>query len=51
MQLEDYFDFLGPDAIRIKGHRIGIEHVLAYYQEGGEKQERHSFAASLPVRI
>ena len=34
MQLEDYFDFLGPDVIRIKGHRIGIEHVLAYYREG-----------------
>ena len=25
MQLEDYFDFLAPDDIRIKGHRIGIE--------------------------
>jgi len=28
MQLEDYFDFLAPDDIRIKGHRIGIETVL-----------------------
>ena len=28
MQLEDYFDFLGPDDIRIRGHRIGIESVL-----------------------
>ncbi len=28
MQLEDYFDFLAPDDIRIKGHRIGIEDVL-----------------------
>jgi uncharacterized protein (DUF433 family) len=28
MQLEEYFDFLAPNAIRIKGHRIGIEHVL-----------------------
>jgi uncharacterized protein (DUF433 family) len=28
VQLEEYFDFLAPDAIRIKGHRIGIEHVL-----------------------
>lgn len=34
MTLEDYFDFLGPDVIRIKGHRIGIEHVLAYYRDG-----------------
>jgi hypothetical protein len=28
MQIEDYFDFLSPDDIRIKGHRIGIESVL-----------------------
>jgi uncharacterized protein (DUF433 family) len=31
MQLEDYFDFLGPNDIRIKGHRIGIESVLYEY--------------------
>src|SRR5205085_422368 len=31
MQLEDYFDFLGPDQIRIKGHRVGIEHILYAY--------------------
>ena len=31
MQLEDYFDFLRPDDIRIKGHRIGIESVLYEY--------------------
>jgi len=28
MQLEDYSDFLAPDDIRTKGHRIGIESVL-----------------------
>jgi uncharacterized protein (DUF433 family) len=28
MHLEDYFDFLAPDDIRIKGSRIGIETVL-----------------------
>jgi len=47
MQLEDYFDFVGSDArdpsssdaIRIKGHRIGIEHVLAYYREGYSPDE------------
>lgn len=33
MRLEDYFDFLSPDDIRIKGHRIGIEHVLHEYIE------------------
>ena len=31
MQLEGYFDFLAPDDIRIKGHRIGIESVLYEY--------------------
>jgi uncharacterized protein (DUF433 family) len=31
MQLEDYFDFLAPDDIRIKGRRIGIESVLYEY--------------------
>jgi len=29
--LEDYFDFLAEDDIRIKGHRIGIETVLYEY--------------------
>lgn len=28
MQLEDYFDFLSEDDIRLKGTRIGIETVL-----------------------
>lgn len=31
MQLEDYFDFLDPTDIRLKGSRIGIEHVLYEY--------------------
>src|SRR5438034_8209359 len=31
MLLEDYFDFLAPDDIRIRGHRIGIETILYEY--------------------
>ena len=31
MQLEDYFNFLAADDIRIKGSRIGIESVLYEY--------------------
>ena len=31
MQMEDYFDFLAPDDIRIKGTRVGIESVLYEY--------------------
>ncbi len=32
--LEDYFEFLSPDDIRIKGHRIGIDDVIDYYLQG-----------------
>jgi uncharacterized protein (DUF433 family) len=31
MQLEDYFNFLAPDDIRLKGSRIGIETILYDY--------------------
>ena len=31
MQLEEYFDFIAPDQIRLKGRRIGIEHVLYHH--------------------
>ena len=31
VQLEDYFEFLAPDDIRLKGSRIGIESVLYEY--------------------
>jgi len=39
VELTDYFDFIDPGTIRIKGHRIGIEHVLAYYLEGYNPDE------------
>ena len=31
MQLEDYFKFLAPNDIRLKGSRIGIETILYEY--------------------
>lgn len=34
MHLEEYFDFINADTIRIHGQRVDIAHVLAYYQEG-----------------
>lgn len=34
MRLEDYFDFVNRDAIRIKGHRLGIEDLLDLYNAG-----------------
>ncbi|NEP58403.1 MAG: DUF433 domain-containing protein [Symploca sp. SIO2G7] len=46
MQLEEYFDFLSPNDIRIKGHRIGIDDVLEYFLEGYTPEE---IAANLPT--
>ena len=45
MQLEDYFDVLAPDDIRIKGHRIGIETVLYEYIHNDKSAEeiQHRF--------
>lgn len=34
MNLEDYFEFLPYGAIRIKGHRVGIELILEQYKSG-----------------
>jgi uncharacterized protein (DUF433 family) len=31
MQIDDYFNFLAPDDIRLKGTRIGIESILYEY--------------------
>ncbi len=39
IKLEDYFDFLSEDDIRLKGHRIGIENVIDYYLEGYTPEE------------
>ncbi len=35
MQLEDYFSFLAPNDIRVKGTRVGIETILTDYLELG----------------
>jgi uncharacterized protein (DUF433 family) len=40
MRIEEYFDFLAPDDIRIKGHRIGIETVLDSYLHHGMTAEQ-----------
>ncbi|NET57777.1 MAG: DUF433 domain-containing protein [Symploca sp. SIO2E6] len=31
MQIEEYFDFLAPNDIRVKGTRVGIESILYQY--------------------
>ncbi|MGL5871410.1 MAG: DUF433 domain-containing protein [Xenococcaceae cyanobacterium] len=37
--LENYFEFLSSNDIRLKGHRIGIDNVLEYYLEGYTPEE------------
>jgi uncharacterized protein (DUF433 family) len=39
MQLEDYFNFMAPDDIRIKGTRVGIETVLYEYIHRAQSPE------------
>lgn len=46
MKLDDYFDFLATDDIRIKGTRIGIESVL--YDYIYRKQTAEQIAESFP---
>lgn len=39
MELTGYFEFIGEDAIRITGTRVGIETVLRDYGEGASPEE------------
>ncbi|MCG9134391.1 DUF433 domain-containing protein, partial [Candidatus Poribacteria bacterium] len=39
MELENYFDFIQEDVIRIKGNRIDIEIVLEDYLKGASPEE------------
>jgi len=47
VHLEDYFDFLAPNDIRIKGHRIGIETVL--YEHIHRAQPPEEIVRSYPT--
>lgn len=50
VHIEDYFDFLRPDDIRIRGHRIGIESILDQYvrrHRSPEQIQRHFPTLSL----
>lgn len=38
-KLEDYFEYLSVNDIRIKGHRIGIQDLISYYLEGYSPEE------------
>jgi uncharacterized protein (DUF433 family) len=39
VQIEDYFDFVSDDEIRLRGTRIGIEAILSEYQAEGLPEE------------
>ena len=39
MEIENYFEFIEDQAIRIAGTRVGIETVLRDYQEGASPEE------------
>ena len=39
MQIEDYFDFVSVEEIRLRGTRVGIEAILSEYQAGGLPEE------------
>ncbi len=39
MELEQYFDFIGPDEIKLKGHRIGIEHIVELFNLGHSPEQ------------
>ncbi|MDD9974785.1 MAG: DUF433 domain-containing protein [Candidatus Poribacteria bacterium] len=41
MELRNYFDFNSEIDIRIKGHRIAIQHVLNKYRQGKGVDELH----------
>lgn len=34
LPVNEYLDSLGSDDVRIKGHRIGLEHIVHRYHEG-----------------
>ncbi len=39
INLAEYFEFVFPNTIRIKGHRIAIEHILHYFHQGYSPEE------------
>ncbi len=49
LDLTGYFDFLSPDVIRVRGHRLGIEHILNQYLGGLSPGEIAAEFPGLPV--
>jgi uncharacterized protein (DUF433 family) len=49
LDLTEYFDFLSPEVIRVRGHRLGIEHVLNHYLGGLSPEEIAEEFPGLPL--
>lgn len=49
--LTDYFDFSNPNIIRVKRHRIGIEHILDYYFAGYQPDEITNEFPGLELKV
>ena len=50
MLIEEYFDFLADDDIRVKGTRVGIESILyeyIYHQRSPEEILKHFYTLTL----
>ena len=47
MQIEDYFEFVSPQEIRLKGHRIWIENIL--YEHIHNAQRPDELAQRFPT--
>ena len=44
VDLQEYFEVFDTGVVRIKGHRLGIEHIVEYYREGySPEQIAHEF--------
>jgi uncharacterized protein (DUF433 family) len=49
LDLTDYFDFLSLDVIRVRGHRLGIEHIVIQYLNGLAPEEIAEEFPGLPL--
>ena len=49
-ELEAFFEFLGPDEIKLKGHRVWLEHVLLPYRAGYVAEQLRAMFPTLRPR-
>ncbi len=49
MELDDCLEFVGPDEIRIKGHRIGLEDLVDLYRDGYTAEQIADELPGLPL--